>query len=112
MKTMKKILVIDDDKDFGLALSFFFADKPFQLFLAYSLSDGMAIMEKERPEHIFLDNNLPDGSGWAKTAFILATYPNARLNLISAWGVPNAPLPASRILEKPISLENLLSCLG
>lgn len=108
---MKKILVIDDDKDFGLALSFFFADKPFQLFIANSLLDGMAILKKERPEHIFLDNNLPDGSGWSKAEFILATYPSSRLNLISAWGAPKTHSSAYRILEKPISLEALLSCL-
>src|SRR3982750_455321 len=67
MKNSKKILVIDDDKDFGVALKFFFADKDVELHVAHTLSEGMTMLEKEKPEFIFLDNNLPDGLGWGKT---------------------------------------------
>ncbi|HWA32882.1 MAG TPA: hypothetical protein VG737_02075, partial [Cyclobacteriaceae bacterium] len=41
MKNPKKILVIDDDKDFGIALKFFFADKDVELHVAHTLSEGM-----------------------------------------------------------------------
>jgi DNA-binding response OmpR family regulator len=112
MESKKKILFVDDDKDFGVALTHFFADKPFTLLFAHTLSDGMAMMETERPEHIFLDNSLPDGMGWEKTEFILAHYPQVHLNLLSALGVPKTSSSTFRILEKPISLDELLSCLA
>lgn len=59
----KKILLIDDDRDFGLLLTSFFIGKNFEVVLAHTLTEGMATMERERPEYIFLDNGLPDGLG-------------------------------------------------
>ena len=106
----KKILLIDDDLDFGLLLSGFLANKDFVVLLAHTLCEGMAIMEKERPEHIFLDNGLPDGLGWGQASFIRSRYPLAQLNLISAWA-PEAPVSNVRILEKPIRIDDLMACL-
>ena len=111
MNTRKKVLVIDDDEDFGLALTYFFDDKPFSLFLAHTLSTGMFILEHERPEHVFLDNSLPDGSGWDKAAYIMTKYPRVKLNLISALHLPKPQVPVHRIFQKPVSLDELLSCL-
>lgn len=111
MNTRKKVLVIDDDEDFGLALTIFFDAKPYHLFLAHTLSAGLFILEKERPEHIFLDNGLPDGLGWEKAEYIMAKYPKVQLNLISALHVPRPPVPVHRILQKPISLDDMLACL-
>lgn len=112
MDTRRKVLVIDDDEDFGLALTYFFEDKPFQLFLAHTLTSGLAILEQQRPEHIFLDNGLPDGLGWQKAEFIMATYPTVRLNLISALRVPRPLVPVHSIMQKPISLNDMLASLG
>lgn len=110
MKTRKKVLVIDDDKDFGLALTYFFATKPYTLLLAYTLAEGMTAIEKERPDHVFLDNGLPDGEGWAKAEYIMAHYPQIQINLISAMRIPK-PITVARILDKPISLNDFLLCL-
>ena len=106
----KKILLIDDDKDFGVLLRGFFSKEKFQVLLAYTLGEGMAVMERERPEYIFLDNNLPDGTGWDKASFIQLQYPMAHLNLISAW-VPEKPMGDLRILQKPIRINDLMACM-
>jgi DNA-binding response OmpR family regulator len=106
----KKILLIDDNKDFGRLLKSFLANKDFEVLLAHTLGEGMAILEKERPEYIFLDNGLPDGSGWSKTSFIQSAYPLSQLNLISAWA-PDVPVTNVRILEKPIRINDLMACL-
>lgn len=111
MNIKKKVLVIDDDEDFGLALTIFFSDKPFRLFLAHTLLEGMVMLEKERPEHVFLDNRLPDGLGWDKAEFIMTQYPKVRLNLISALRPSRPSVAVHRIFQKPISLEDMLSCL-
>lgn len=111
MNTRKKVLVIDDDADFGLALTIFFNDKPYSLFLAHTLLEGMNLLEKERPGHVFLDNRLPDGLGWEKAEFIMTQYPKVQLNLISALRLSRPSMYVHRVFQKPISLDDMLSCL-
>ncbi|HPH45847.1 MAG TPA: response regulator, partial [Chryseolinea sp.] len=67
----KKILIVDDEKDFGILMKTFFSKKKCKVFLANSIAEGLVMLEKERPDYLFLDNNLPDGLGWGKTEFIL-----------------------------------------
>ena len=105
----KKILLIDDDRDFGLLFANFFIGKDFEVLVAYNLRDGMVALERHRPEFIFLDNCLPDGRGWAKADFIQSAYPLSQLNLISAWAA-DSPSSKARILEKPINMTDLMSC--
>lgn len=106
MKT-RKILLIDDERDFGLLMKSFFAPKNFEVYHAQTLAEGMKILDEVKPDYIFLDNNLPDGLGWGKTEYILVNYPKAQLNLISAYHVPKTSASSFRILEKPLLLEEL-----
>jgi DNA-binding response OmpR family regulator len=103
----RKVLIIDDERDFGMLMNRFFSEKKFDVFVAYTIADGMKVLEEQQPDIIFLDNNLPDGYGWDKTEFILATYPNAQLNLISALNVPKTSASTFRILEKQLLLKEL-----
>lgn len=112
MNPISKILLIDDDKDFGLILSYFFADKPYKFFIAHTLEEGLATLERESPDYVFLDNGLPDGFGWEKTEFILSTYPNVQLTLLSALIVPVNSTRTFSIVEKPISTDKFMSCLA
>jgi DNA-binding response OmpR family regulator len=105
-----KLLLIDDDADFGRLLKGFLINMNFEVLLAHTLREGMDAIEKERPEFIFLDNGLPDGPGWAKATYIQSRYPLAKLSLISAWA-PEAPVSNVRILEKPIRIVELMACL-
>ena len=79
---MKKIVVIDDEKDFGLLMKNFFGAKNYDVHVAYTIEEGMRLLEQEKPDYIFLDNDMPDGAGWCQTEHILINYPNAQLNLI------------------------------
>jgi DNA-binding response OmpR family regulator len=103
----RKILVIDDEKDFGFLMKSFFSPKNYEVFVAYTLADGMKILAEQNPDIIFLDNNLPDGLGWGKTEYILIHHPLAQLNLISALNVPKTSASSFRILEKPLKFEEL-----
>ncbi|HEY9009298.1 response regulator [Ohtaekwangia sp.] len=104
---MKKILLIDDEQDFGVLMKSFFAPKNYEVYHALTLSDGMRILDEVKPDYIFLDNNLPDGLGWGKTEYILVNHPTAQLNLISAYQVPKTSASSFRILEKPLVMEEL-----
>lgn len=104
---MKKVLIIDDEKDLGLILKDYFTKRKYEVFVSYTIKDGMKMLDEVHPDYIFLDNNLPDGSGWGKTEYILSNYPGTELNLISAYHVPKTSATNFRILEKPLTLEEL-----
>jgi DNA-binding response OmpR family regulator len=103
----RKVLIIDDEEDFGMLMKRFFSQKKYDVYVAYSIADGLKLLEQQRPDIVFLDNNLPDGYGWDKTDFILATYPQTQLNLISALNVPKTSASSFRILEKQMLLKEL-----
>lgn len=103
----KKILLIDDEEDFGLLMKNFFASKNYDVYHALTIEDGMKQLDEIKPEYVLLDNNLPDGLGWGKTEYILVNYPKTQLNLISAYHVPKTSSSSFRILEKPLQLEEL-----
>ena len=103
----RKILLIDDEIEFGLLMKSFFTPKNFEVYYANTITEGMKLLEQLRPDYLFLDNNLPDGLGWGETEKILVNYPETKLNLISAYHVPKTSASSFRILEKPLLLEEL-----
>jgi len=102
-----KILIIDDEADLRILLKTYFEKNNCLVMLAETLDEGMLALETFKPDHIFLDNNLPDGSGWAKTQHILMNYPQCQLNLMSGYLVPKTSAMNFRIVEKPISFKEL-----
>ncbi len=103
----KRVLIIDDEEDFGLLLKLFFEKKKFLVCVTYTIEDGMKALIEFKPDYVFLDNSLPDGNGWGKTEYILQNYPDCQLNLISAYRVPKTSAATFRILEKPITINDL-----
>jgi DNA-binding response OmpR family regulator len=108
----EKVLIIDDEADFGFLMTEFFAKKGYTGSLAKTLSEGMDILQREKFNFIFLDNHLPDGFGWSKTEFILANYPDAKLFLVSAMQVPKTSSTSFHILYKPLIKETLKQLFG
>ena len=103
----KKILIIDDEKDFGLLMKDRFSSAHYEITVAYTIADGLRYLEKEKPDFIFLDNNLPDGYGWSVTEYILSNYPGIKLNLISGLNPPKTSSTSFRILGKPVSWQEI-----
>jgi DNA-binding response OmpR family regulator len=108
----KKILIVDDEADFGLLMKNFFSNREFEVYIANSIEEGLTILEREKPDHIFLDNNLPDGYGWGKTKFILEHYPHTQLNLISSLDTPQTSASSFRILNKASLRDELKKMFG
>ncbi len=65
---MKKILFVDDDKDFLWILRQSFSSQPFFVIYAVDGEEGLAMAEKEKPDLIIIDILLPkmDGITMAK----------------------------------------------
>ena len=107
---MKKVLIIDDEIDFCLLLKAYLSKLKYEVYYSNSLNEGVEQAKKINPSVIFLDNNLPDGLGWELAVYFLEQYPEAQLNLISAYHpeLPNVKVtPSLKIWEKPISLTDL-----
>lgn len=105
-----KILIIDDEIDYCVLMQSYFEDKNYEVFLAYTLEEGMVLINQQKPDVIFLDNNLPDGEGWSKTDEILKILPNVKINLISGYKIPSdfkKDADNIRVWEKPLSIEKL-----
>ena len=69
-----EILIIDDEVDFGLLMKSFFKPKNYDVFIAHTIADGLKTLEEQKPDFLFLDNNLrkkfldPDISSYTVTA--------------------------------------------
>jgi DNA-binding NtrC family response regulator len=106
------ILIIDDENDFCEIMKNYFTKKGYNVSLAYTLKEGMAILKEGRPEILFLDNNLPDGQGWDVMDEIVEIIPQIRAFLISAHKnrfISKINNPGYNIVvwEKPISFSEL-----
>ena len=109
MKHKRKVLIIDDEVDFCFLLKTYLTKKNYDIILANTLEQGMKLLVSEKPDIVFLDNNLPDGFGWEKIEFICASVPGIELNLISAYQYSSLHLKPRRlkIWEKPLDLHLL-----
>ena len=58
-----KILMIEDDEGLNRGVSFALEQEGYDVVSARTLQDGKALFEKENPDSVILDLNLPDGDG-------------------------------------------------
>jgi two-component system, OmpR family, response regulator len=105
----KRIVIIDDEEDLCLLMKSYFDGLGYDVFLANTLDSGMHLLKEVSPDILFLDNNLPDGLGWDQTSYVADTYPNCKINLISAFKhtPPDLSRSSIQVIEKPLRL-NLL----
>lgn len=110
---MKKVLIIDDEVDFCLLMKQFLVRKDYSVELAHTLAEGLKKLQDYHPDLVFLDNNLPDGTGWENAFMMMKLHPDLRINLISAFKNIMVPMDSNqvRVLEKPVSFSALESFL-
>lgn len=108
---MKRVLIVDDERDLCLMIKLFLTKKNYEVHTAHTLSDGFKKMNALLPDVLLLDNNLPDGMGWKVAENIQERYPAMQITLISAYQAAKdfkANLSEKiHILEKPISLKDI-----
>ena len=57
---MKRILLIEDDKDLNKGLVYDLEMHDYRVYPAFSLSEGMLYLEENKVDLSLLDGNLPD----------------------------------------------------
>jgi len=106
---MKKILIVDDEKDFCALIQSYLKPPIYEVQVAFTLDEGIKKINDFRPEVIFIDSKLPDGDGWGVLDYILRYLPSSKINLMSAYRNKPKNIDNSdrvKFLEKPISLEH------
>ncbi|MEI9908307.1 MAG: response regulator [Bacteroidota bacterium] len=109
MKNLK-ILIIDDEEDYCMIMKSYFLRKKYEVSVAYTLKDGLEILEKIQPDILLLDNNLPDGKGRDYIDSIVKKSPSLKIYLISAYLRKTdflEPPGNVTVWEKPILLKVL-----
>ena len=66
MSDGRKILIIDDETDLCLLLKEYFVRKNYEVIVSHTLQEGKVLLTENKPDILFLDNNLPDGIGWTE----------------------------------------------
>ncbi len=116
MMNFKKALVIDDEQEIGLLLSTMLTKMGMEAMYASTLDKGFAVFEEQRPQVVFLDLNLPDGSGFSLVPKI-KSGPNApKVIIITARDGAHERsmarnLGVDYVLPKPLSRNSVVEVL-
>ncbi|HET97128.1 MAG TPA: sigma-54-dependent Fis family transcriptional regulator, partial [Desulfurivibrio alkaliphilus] len=110
---MAKVLVIDDDKMICDTLQTLINFQGHETAGALTLKEGRERLNEMAPDLIFLDINLPDGSGLEAVAEMRRTPPHPEVIIITGEGGPdNAALAmksdAWDYVRKPLSMQAVL----
>jgi two-component system response regulator PilR (NtrC family)/two-component system KDP operon response regulator KdpE len=106
------ILIIDDEPDICRLLQMSLMKHGYDVKYVHDLSAGLQYIQRQQPDILFLDINLPDGSGLEALPVIKKNCPSLRIITISAYdnGMEKQKAlssGASYFLAKPFSVKNL-----
>lgn len=103
-------LIIDDEEDICILLSSYLRKKNIETHYSLTLKEGIKKVSELKPTILFLDNNLPDGSGIDSIPQIRSFSKRLKIIVISAMSnlrdkaLSNS---ADGFIDKPISFENI-----
>ena len=110
-KTVKKVLIVEDEGDMCLLLNIFLNGKEMELDHVKNLSAAEEYLENEQPSVIILDNKLPDGFGLDLIPFLKKKYPSIKIIMISGFDASAKDVAlesgADVFLEKPFTRDQL-----
>ena len=110
MSDSGKILIVDDEIDLCLLLKDYFVRLKYEVMIAHSLLECGLLLKSYQPDILFLDNNLPDGTGWNVAPVFATDFPYLYIVLTSAFhpNIPEMPAKARfQVIEKPIGFADL-----
>ena len=112
----KTLLLIDDDKPFVERLGKAMSKRGFEVRLAHTVADGIALIDKKAPNFAVIDMRLTDGNGLAAVEALHATNPTARAVMLTGYGniataVTAVKLGAIDYLSKPTDADSVYGAL-
>jgi len=114
---MKKILIVDDEKNIQVSLASILKDEGYEVYIASSGEEGYKKFVNIRPDAVFLDIWLPGIDGLETMRKMLKIDPIQIIIMISGHGNITTAVKAVKegaydFLEKPISIEKVLFVLN
>jgi CheY-like chemotaxis protein len=115
--TRKSAVIIDDETDICYLLSTILKQKSIHTLVAGSLSEAEKVLKKNPdPQYIFIDNNLPDGSGLGYITTLRKNNPSSIIVMITAHDSPGnkekaRARGANDFIGKPFSKELIFRAL-
>lgn len=107
-KYRQTILIIDDEEELCLVLSYALRKKGYQVEYSLSLEEGTEKLNKLSPDVVLLDINLPDGSGLHmipeikqqnSSFLVISAYEDKKQQALAAGAVD--------FVKKPFDLETI-----
>ena len=113
---MKKVLIIDDERDILDSLGSILQDEGFDVFKAADGNEGLILFDRERPDVVFLDIWMPEMDGLEVLERIKAKDRRSRVVIISGHGTISTAVEAVKMgaydfLEKPLHIEKVLEVI-
>lgn len=108
-------LIIDDELDTCLLLGMLLKKFGIPSIRVHTLADGFEKLLVEQPQLIFLDNNLPDGTGIENIVKFRKQLPDSKLVMITAMSSLREKalaLGVSGFIEKPLDIQKIESALN
>ena len=104
---MKKVLIIDDERDILDSLGSILQDEGFDVFKAADGNEGLILFDRERPDVVFLDIWMPEMDGLEVLERIKAKDRRSRVVIISGHGTISTAVEAVKMgaydfLPKPV----------
>lgn len=108
---MRKILVVDDEKDTCASFKSYFLKRGFLVSVAYDGMEAKNLLDNTQYDFVFFDCNMPELSGVELVKIIEEKNPKSKKIMISGYELMNEDfakdLGVDIFLTKPISLEKL-----
>ncbi len=113
MKTPTRLLIVDDEDGIRFSLRGILEDEGHTVFEAASAEEGLAFLEKESVDLMFLDIWMPGMDGLSMLKIVHAQYPALPVLMISGHGTIETAVAAIKkgahdFIEKPLSLEKII----
>lgn len=110
------ILIIEDDKDMCEMLDVGLARRGFSTSSCVHGLEGVALVDRDQPDVILTDINLPDVSGVQVCREVVATWPEIPVVMMTAFGSMETAIEAIRVgaydfITKPLDLDLLAVAL-
>ncbi len=113
---MAKILLVDDDVEFGVALSKILKGEGHEVAVALNTPEGLKCLSNDKFELVLADLSMPGESGLALLEKIKKDYPKLPVVMVTAFGDWDTYARAiekgvSKFINKPVKKEEILQII-
>ena len=115
-KTMKRILVVDDEENTRIGLTKLLSQEGFEVESAANGNEALDYLDQKKVSLVISDINMPDMNGLSFLRELSRKYPSTSVIMITAYGGVESYLEAMNLgayeyLHKPVRLDELRSVM-